>query len=899
MKKIDQVYEALIELEDGVKRGISAIEISKFLNTDRANISRYLNQLYKAMKVEKIDGRPVLYRTIKTGTVYNKAVETNNSLDKIIGSQVSLQVPIQQARAAILYPPKGLHTLILGETGVGKSMFAELMFQFAKESKVTRKDAPFIRFNCADYAENPQLIMAQIFGVKKGAFTGADRDKEGLLKKADQGILFLDEVHRLSPQGQEMLFTYIDKGFFRPLGETEKVVHVNVRIIAATTEDPQSYLLKTFARRIPMTIILPNLRDRGMWERHNLIEDFIRQESKRIGKSIYVNKNSLISLLLYDCPNNIGQLKSDIQLACAKAFVSYKSKEEGYILITQSDLPQHVRRGLMKIKKHRAEIDRTLKSKGDVLRYYYKDEKTYDIDYQYNDNEGFYDEIEKKLESLKNTGIKDEEINHIINIVIERHFQKYIGDIPREIRKQEILKIVDMEILEAVEEILNLAGERLNRQYDEKIYFGLALHLDGCIERIQKGDKIYHPKLNLIRVEYCDEFLVAMEIAKIIDEKFNIETPLDEIGYLAMFLASNPLELEGEEKAKVGILVIMHGKSTASSMVEVANTLVGVDHAVALDMPLNMQPQAMYEIAKQHVREMNKGKGIILMVDMGSLANFGDIIYEETGIIVKTIDMISTPIVIDACRKAVLGRELNEIYTTCREMNSSNKTFTRRKNINRRNIIITACFTGEGASERLKRIIEEKLSEKDSIEIIPLNILDRREFLCKIDQYKEKHKLLAIVGTININLNSVPFISAAEVLSGEGIKRIEKIIKEEEAYFNIGKSLKEHMISIDSEKIIDDVRYIIDDIERSLNILVVNEVKMGVILHMIFLVDKINSGGKETIFDELEAYKDQYCRELIIIKKCLETFEENYNIRIGENETAHMCRMLLSNNEAI
>ena len=61
-------------------------------------------------------------------------------------------MPIQQAKAAIFYPPKGLHTLILGETGVGKSMFAEAMYRFAKESQILSENSPFVRFNCADYA---------------------------------------------------------------------------------------------------------------------------------------------------------------------------------------------------------------------------------------------------------------------------------------------------------------------------------------------------------------------------------------------------------------------------------------------------------------------------------------------------------------------------------------------------------------------------------------------------------------------------------------------------------------------------------------------------------------------------------------------------------------------------
>lgn len=69
-----------------------------------------------------------------------------------------------------------------------------------------KDDAPFKSFNCADYYNNPQLLMSQLFGYAKGAFTGADQDHEGLVEKADGGVLLLDEVHRLPPEGQEMLF---------------------------------------------------------------------------------------------------------------------------------------------------------------------------------------------------------------------------------------------------------------------------------------------------------------------------------------------------------------------------------------------------------------------------------------------------------------------------------------------------------------------------------------------------------------------------------------------------------------------------------------------------------------------------------------------------------------------
>ena len=98
--------------------------------------------------------------------------EDSKAFRSMIGQEKGLQVQINQAKAAILYPPNGLHTLITGSSGVGKSYLAKRMYAFAKEQHVIEADAKFIVFNCADYADNPQLLLSQLFGYRKGAFSG-------------------------------------------------------------------------------------------------------------------------------------------------------------------------------------------------------------------------------------------------------------------------------------------------------------------------------------------------------------------------------------------------------------------------------------------------------------------------------------------------------------------------------------------------------------------------------------------------------------------------------------------------------------------------------------------------------------------------------------------------------
>ncbi|MDR3595962.1 sigma 54-interacting transcriptional regulator [Clostridium sp.] len=909
LNRKEEVLKCLNEIENRKKRGITAAELSSYIGLERANTSRYLNELYKENRINRKEGRPVIYSSLKREEGNEELIKNNSeniakdqdSLEMLVGSKLSLKLPIQQAKAAILYPPRGLHTLILGETGVGKSLFAEVMYKFAKESNMIAKDAPFVRFNCADYAENPQLVVAQIFGVKKGAFTGADSDKEGLLKKADGGIFFLDEVHRLSPQGQEMLFTFIDKGYFRQLGDTEKKIKVDVQIIAATTEQPQSFLLKTFTRRIPMTIVLPSIKERKLDERYHLLNDFIIAESLRLGKSIYVSKNAIISFLLYDCPNNIGQLKSDVQLSCAKAFLNYKINNNNYILVDQGDLQPRVQKGIMKIQEYRKELDYLSKNMTDILRFSSEENVLRNLEFEVNqkedsENKSFYSIIEKKMEELKNQGIDEVKINDILNIDFEKYFKKYISAINTNFKTDEIAKVVDLRVIRVAEKMLAMASEKLQRDFDQKVYFGLSLHLQGSIERIALGKKIYHPKLNVVRIQYREEFIVAMEIVKIIEKEFNLDVPLDEIGYITMFLSNYNEESNEQSEEKVGVLVMMHGRSTASSMAEVANSLIGEEYIQALDMPLTMKAEAMFDMTKDKIGKMCNEKGVLLLVDMGSLINFGNIISNELGINIKTIDMVTTLTVIEAGRKALNGRSLDSIYQSCQEIGRASIQMPKDDYKDDKEIvIITTCFTGEGAAERIKTRISSNLKNIERASIIPLDIIDKEDFLKKVSELKEKYTILAVVGTVNIFIEGVPFIAAQDIFVEQGIKYLEHLLDIEYNFLKVKKALTSQINGLDCAKLVTDIRNMITQIEESLEVIIQNDAQIGILIHVSFLVDKLRQNKNEIIFKDLESYRYEHNKEFILVKKSVRALEETYDINIGDNELAYIVRMVKEN----
>ena len=146
--------------------------------------------------------------------------------------------------------------LITGETGTGKEMLADCVMQMTKRPKGKCQ-----RLNCAGLDSN--LVGSELFGHKKGAFTGAEKDREGLLRACDGGVLFLDEIGWLLPDLQARLLRFMETGEIRPIGADRIEHHADVRIVAATNKDVKEALIHDLRARFDFEVNLPPLRERA------------------------------------------------------------------------------------------------------------------------------------------------------------------------------------------------------------------------------------------------------------------------------------------------------------------------------------------------------------------------------------------------------------------------------------------------------------------------------------------------------------------------------------------------------------------------------------------------------------------------------------------------------------
>ncbi len=204
--------------------------------------------------------------------------------------------------------------LVTGESGTGKELAAE-----ALHAESERHDMPLIKVDCASIPE--ELLESELFGHKKGAFTGADRDRPGRLIQADNGTLFLDEIGDISPRMQLRLLRFLQEKTFTPLGQ-DSPVQVDVRIIAATNADftekvkNGSFREDLYYRLKVVEIKLPPLRDR-MESLPLLIHHFLSLFRKKLNRNIHgISDQAMEALAQYSWPGNVRELRHIIERAC-------------------------------------------------------------------------------------------------------------------------------------------------------------------------------------------------------------------------------------------------------------------------------------------------------------------------------------------------------------------------------------------------------------------------------------------------------------------------------------------------------------------------------------------------------------------------------------------------------
>ena len=299
--------------------------------------------------------------------------------------------------------------------------------------------------------------------------------------------------------------------------------------------------------------------------------------------------------------------------------------------------------------------------------------------------------------------------------------------------------------------------------------------------------------------------------------------------------------------------------------------------------------------ARKNQNKEELSSGVLILTDMGSLNSFSHMLMEETGIMTKTISMVTTLVVLESVRMASVGRSLKEIYQNIQLSFESavHSQFRQEKSLKK--AVVVTCFSGEGVSNKLAERIKPVM-EAENIQIIQMQFLEKAAFRMRIDDLMDTYEIKAVVGTVDIDYQNIPFFSAYDIFKDEQLTRLRQLVSKEISVEELSISLDGAIKSVPSlYDLIDETKQATEKIENDLSLVLEPGVDMGIILHLSFLIDNLLTDKHQRLFNDLENFKKGNRYEMDIVKMSLIRQEKKYNVDIPEDEIAYITEMYLKN----
>ena len=879
----------------------TAYEVSKELNISRALASQYLNELTKEGAVIKINSRPVYFLDRKTleethgvrlsfdsylsiselEQALAKGNKGKHDFEKLIGSSSGLSYEVEQCKAAVKYPPRGLPILITGQNGTGKGFLASLTFEYAQNNGILTSKSTFQRFCCSEY-EDAQQALDALFGLEGSA---DPHESQGALRRADGGILYLSDVQFLGREAQDKLAQLLDTGGYNTADQTEAMRESSARLILSSCEEPETHLSKRLLRRLPVVIHMPALSDRPVEEREQLILRFFCQESERMKKEIFISNRVFDTLLQYEFPANIEQLKNCIQSSCANALVQQETQQDE-LLIYLYHLPEYLmvtarvdgrysdeQRSMMNVRSFGKDtVAQT------VGQYYDSILSEYDA---YCSNRCDQDTLLRKLTQIFN--------DYSDYLVFSKRFANAKIDAIERVMETVFGVMSDKYYLQ-------LPGH-FNYVFSRCLYLQMRLNAPDQDERVAGC-------LNLLLRLFPKEALLAEEISRMIEQSLDIS--INGFSQLLLVLGLRQYSQDVRMDAIRGI-IICHGYSTASSIADVVNRLTGSRVFEAIDMPIDISVQEIAVRFKKYVNYVPGPKDVILLVDMGSLEDMNILLSGQTDLNLGIINNVSTRLALDVGCKIQNHTPMREILEiACSGHVSTYKLMERQK---KKAAVLFVSEAGVSVARKMAELFYNSLPRQIEVEFLGYDYLSLKHAE-ELAELKGKYDILFVSGTANPELKDVVFIPMEDIISFREIERINRMLslymQEDDLQAFHQRLLKnfslqnvvQNLTILNADKVLDLVNIGLDQMQKMMRRKFSAQTIIGLNIHVSCLIERLVTKTPIETYTDQAAFEQEQKEFIEMVRKAFREVSTHYKVEFPISEIAYIYDYIIHDNHA-
>ncbi|MDU5110806.1 MAG: PRD domain-containing protein, partial [Clostridium sp.] len=660
---------------------------------------------------------------------------------------------------------------------------------------------------------------------------------------------------------------------------TQDRSNVKVRFIFATTEEPKKTLLKTFLRRIPILIKIPNINSRPTEEKVLLINKFFQEQAKKLNKTVKIYPKVLNYLVEFDGEGNIGSLKNQILVACANGYRT--NRKDGVIDIR--------------------EINKIIDLKNEAQVFYEPLVVRNSEDVLINDigqiiklpNMDIYILKEKLLGDLKAKKINDKKLIKDVTELVEYIYYYQIDNRDNYIENM-YLGIITEELLLLKERY----GIKFNSVRHKVFSRVLKFFYNQNYSMLSHGEEEqWNSLLKKLSVKFPRAYLLANVFVQDISKQFGKENSSElEVIFTIMFL-----EILKENDFVSGI-IITHGYSTASSIASLSNSLYEKYIYEPFDMSINMSVSEITKEIRKYLKKIDTTKGIIILVDMGSLFELGDAVKDVVKGDIGIINNTTTQIALDVAGKLICNESISDIVNDIKEKNLLKSKFI--KNSKMKRAIVVTCFSGVGTSIKIRDMIRECF-DTNEVEVIEyeFNILFSKGN--KADIFS-KYNVILIISTMKLEIESVEVLLLEELLTEKGEDVLKSTLKQlgiTHKFYQVNSSIIkcfsiENVINkltiLNPQKVFKDVEEFTRNIELTLDKKLYNDLKMILLMHLSLMIERIFLN--EVIVSEKAQDNLKKCNKKVIkiIEDSFSAIESVYKIRVPATEKVLVYQIITS-----
>ena len=690
-------------------------------------------------------------------------------------------------------------------------------------------------------------------------------------------MLFLDEVHCLSSECQEKLFLFMDQGKYHMVGDNKNWYESNARLIFATTENPQKALLKTLLRRIPVVAQVPSLNNRSVKERVQLISYILREEEKQTRRKIMIS-NSVYNLFVSgEFAGNIGDMKNALRASCANAFC--REPDADVLRIYMYDVPENITAVMKRTSQVlQSENRASMINSQDLKGFFSADREQIKLNR----------EILQALDELQNKRCMEKDF-------FERAYKaldEYCNHIMFENKEGGNAKV---EMLQRVlENLFSIIGMRYHFTISNndiimfscylKDYMKHNYELRNYYEKYeQQAEELYRFATERMPVEMN----VIRELAANVTGSMDLE--MDKLVLSVMAILFRKMNVTEEQGYRAAI-ILAHGYSTASSIADSVNKLLGKHVLEAIDMPINVSTREIVDYLNAFLSRRRNLEELLLLVDMGSLED----IYKQLN--VKNINLgiinnISTKIALSVAELMMQNDSIEEIFAKSMKYIGRYQIFNNRK---KENMILCSCASGEGTAEKLQKILLSSVPETVPVKILTYDYATLVEYRLTNNFFKD-YNVICIIGTLSPEIEEVEFISIERLLAQDGMavlgrffsrylpqEQIDKIGRNIIKNFSLS-SIVGNLNILDADRLLDSVAEAVHSFETGLNLRFSNAIRYGLYVHICCMIERLVM-GQELTGSGAEARPE----EIEQIRRAMAPLEKKYRIQIPDSELTYL-----------